>query len=125
MRGRPRFSRLVVAVATALLLASCSRTGLGTPAPSTGPAFQMTVISPVPCDVGVIATACVQVKISNLGDEEGDGSCRLVSASGVQGDVFPVSGIGPGASLMTTALWTEQVPDPPIFSGVCEPGLRS
>ena len=76
----------------------------------------MIVVGPVACGQGVIATACLTVRITNLGDATGDGSCRLISA-GTLGEFFPVSGIAPGTSIVTTALWNDQLPDPPIFSG--------
>jgi hypothetical protein len=130
MRGRPRPSRIhtaVGSVSAALLsfaLLSCSDTNLATPPPSHGPIFQMVVVGPVACGEGVIATACLTVRITNLGDTAGDGSCRLIAA-GTLGGFFPVSGIAPGATLTTTALWNDQLPFPPIFSGGCEPGLRT
>lgn len=130
MRGRPRPSRIhaaVGSVSAALLsftLLACSDTNLGTPPPSQGPIFQMIVVAPVACGVGVIATACLTVIITNLGDATGDGSCRLISA-GTLGEFFPVSGIAPRTSITTTALWNDQLPDPPIFSGGCEPGSRT
>ena len=112
------------AILLAFALGSCSDTNLATPRPSHGPAFEMILLAPVACGVGVIATPCYTVRITNRGDEEGDGSCRLRSADTL-GEFFPVSGIAPGASITTTALWNEQVPDPPIFTGECEPGMRS
>ena len=117
-----------------ILLVACSGGGDGTrtPAVSTGPAFDMAVLREVTCPPGTEAQLCFKVKVTNLGNAPGSGTCELratiVSDTGdvpvFDGEV-PVRDLAPGSDVVAIVGWTRPVPNPPVFGGHCEPGLRA
>jgi hypothetical protein len=93
----------------------------------------MVVLREVSCPEGVDARICLRVKVSNHGNRSGSGTCRLRSTSvadtggdmSIFGAELPVAGLAPGSDLVATVPWTRPAPDPPVFGGYCEPGLRA
>ncbi len=128
-----------VAVSAAMLLSAIlvgcgSKTGVDlvrSPAPQ-GAAFDMAALGVVPCPQKTVATICVKVKVTNLGDMAGDGVCRLVvttkTAAGqdreIYGGKLAVHDIPPHGTMIGVVPWTKKPPDPLLFGGDCTPGPR-
>jgi len=122
--------RFVAPVSLSLMVA-CGGGAVG-PSESQPAAFEMTIVGETPCPEGVAATLCLRVRITNRGDQAGDGSCRLrghvTTEAGHDRAVF-----GPGITLTDFAgrthiekvlPWRKERPEGG-FSGYCEPGFRS
>jgi hypothetical protein len=120
-----------------LATASCvgGETGSGGITPGGGPglAIEMAVLGEVPCPAGVVATTCVQVRVTNRGTS-GDGSCVLwATVPSPDGDVsiggpqITVIDLASGAAVTEILAWTKQLPTAEdfFFQGECDPGLRS
>jgi hypothetical protein len=117
-------------VLTTLVLVACRQPAEVVPGPQPA-AFEMTVLAVGPCAEDSDATACVRVRVTNRGDAQGAGRCRLrghtTTSTGEEQQVFgpritlPVM---PGHSSVEKVLvWTKKIPAEG-FSGVCQPGLN-
>lgn len=121
----------IVFVFGLVVLAACNGASPGpTPAPgSPAPAFQMIALREVPCPASLGATLCEEARIKNIGDEAGDGSCRLraheTTTDGedraVFGEPTEVTGVAPGAESAVILPWSKPKPTDP-FTVDCEPG---
>jgi hypothetical protein len=79
------------------------------------------------------ATACVEVRVANLGNV-GDGTSTLwadfTTSNGDESLVGPritLSDMASGATITKTLAWKNELPTDPdfFFRGLCDPGLRS
>ena len=112
---------------------SGSTTNGGTPGNEPGPAFEMAVVGEVVCASEVIATACVQVRVTNHGTV-GHGTCTLWADirtsngdESVAGPRLLVNDLASGAQFTEVLVWTKPLPAQPalFYRGLCDPGLRS
>jgi len=133
-RRDPWAAAFAAVLLSAILVGCGSKTGtglVGSPAPQ-GAAFDMVALEVVPCPQRAVATICVKVKVTNLGDMAGDGVCRLVvttkTAAGQDREIYggrlAVHDVPPGGTAMRVVPWTKKPPDPPLFGGDCTPGPR-
>jgi hypothetical protein len=126
------FGLLLIVLATAV----CEGTGgVNGPTPGfgPGPALEMSVLGVVACPSDMVATTCVQVRVTNRGTN-GDGSCTLwASIPGPDGDEsvagprIAVIDLASGASTTEILAWTKARPaaEYSFFQGLCDPGLLS
>jgi len=93
----------------------------------------MIVHGQVRCPIGVTATVCVRVTVTNRG-LAGDGTCTLYTDhtgpngqdEGRAGPRLPLVGVASGVSVEKVLAWTGALPATPFFfRGLCDPGMRS
>ncbi len=118
--------RTFTALLGVMALAACSNPGTGpTPAPSSGPAFEVASFDQQPCGQDV----CVTARLKNMGDHAGSGTCQLIGTrSGPNGDesvmgpriILPVVASGDGVT--RTARWSGPFPNGGLRL-LCDPGL--
>ncbi len=116
-------SRLVVlAVFASCALAACSQNNIGTPGPSSGPAFTYVSWKQAPCG----QDTCVSLRVRNDGNEAGPGTCALDNDAGGSnpGSRVQLPIVEPGKFVNVTLRWSGRAPKGSIGAR-CEPGLRS
>jgi hypothetical protein len=128
----PRPVRAVVAVVALLApFVGCGDSRSPSVGISQPAAFEMTVIGEAACPSGTTATMCVRVRISNRGDEAGDGYRRLrghtTTDRGLErqilGPIIRLTDLAGHSATERLVVW-ERDPPEQGFSGYCEPGLR-
>jgi hypothetical protein len=118
-----------LALSTFLLsvaLGACSQENVGTPAPSSGPAF-VAFPRQRPCGDDV----CVRARVENHGDQAGTGTCQLLGthqdansvASTIGGPTLTLPVVAAGDSVKQTARWPGAAPNGGLQLH-CEPGVR-
>ena len=120
---------LVIAVGASI--SACEKSAPPDRSPGSVPAtFEIQVLREVGCPVGVVATTCLEVRITNIGESAGNGYCRPrgheTGPNGedkaVFGERIDVTNLAPGAKFTTTVAWTKPIPDSRAFIGDCVPG---
>jgi len=118
---------LVRVLLVIVVLAACSG-NVGTPGPSSGPAFG--VVAPLRTERRE-DQICVRQRLKNYGNRTGGGQCvlhgywRNTASPGadVDGPTVPIPAIAPEEAITLRAHWRGPVPDAGLYF-VCEPGLR-